>query len=152
MYQGRHRSRVSLFSARAVLALEVGANVGLVHPDRFRLPLDEEVGLVGVMGRGSIEGGASVLVNAARAEVSVFVPRDQMEETVACAPMDLAVLEAFQRALVIDEAAYCPEAAWTEALRPSLAEREGWAHDHNQPLPPSEPPPYPRKMPRRPQQ
>jgi len=29
--------------------------------------------------------------------------------------------------LVIDEAAFCPEAAWTLALRPALADRQGWA-------------------------
>ena len=31
------------------------------------------------------------------------------------------------------------------------AERDGWQHETNQPLPPAAPPPYPRKMPRRPQ-
>lgn len=29
--------------------------------------------------------------------------------------------------VVIDEAAYCLEAAWTQALRPSLSDRRGWA-------------------------
>lgn len=29
--------------------------------------------------------------------------------------------------IVIDEAAYCKEEAWTEVLRPALADREGWA-------------------------
>jgi hypothetical protein len=32
----------------------------------------------------------------------------------------------------------------------SEEEREGWAEESGEPLPPSEPPPYPRKMPRRP--
>jgi hypothetical protein len=42
----------------------------------------------------------------------------------------------------------CDEETWLRYYA-SDEEREGWAEENNLPLPPSESPPYPRKMPRR---